>query len=104
MEKKVKIGEIVVSFKANASTPLRYRTLFKTDLLKDMERLQKDNSDTTPVLQLAFVMAKQADASIDLDIYDWLDQFEMIPFYQAMPEILSLWSDSNTTLETSKKK
>lgn len=104
MEKKVTIGEKTIDFKANASTPLRYRSIFKTDLLKDMERLQKDNSDTTPVLQLAYVMAKQANPSIDCDVLDWLDQFEMVPFYQAMPEILALWGENNTTLETSKKK
>lgn len=104
MEKKVTIGDKEVLFKANASTPLRYRAMFKSDLLKDMERLQKENDDTTPVLQLAFVMAKQADPTLNLDIYDWLDQFEMIPFYNAMPEFLALWGESNTSLETSKKK
>ena len=104
MEKKVKIGEIEVSFKANASTPLRYRMLFKSDLLKDIERLQKDNSDTTPVLQLAYVMAKQANPDITDDIVEWLDQFDLIPFYQAMPQFLALWGESKTTLETTKKK
>ena len=104
MEKKVTIGDKEVLFKANASTPLRYRAMFQTDLLKDLEKLQNKTGETTPILQLAYIMAKQADTSINVDIYDWLDQFDIVPFYNAMPEIMGIWGASNTTLENSKKK
>ena len=103
MRKEIKIGEISVTFESSASTPLRYRRLFGSDLIRDMESVQQTN-DTEPVLKLAYVMAKQADSTISDDIVEWLDQFDMIPFFESLPQLIALYTDSNKTLETSKKK
>lgn len=103
MRKEIKIGDIKVTFESSASTPLRYRRMFGSDLIRDMENVQKTN-DTEPILKLAFIMAKQADSTISDDIVEWLDQFDMIPFFESLPQLVALYTESNKTLETSKKK
>lgn len=103
MRKEINIGDIKVTFESSASTPLRYRRMFGSDLIRDMENVQKTN-DTEPILKLAFIMAKQADSTISDDIVEWLDQFDMIPFFESLPQLVALYTESNRTLETSKKK
>ena len=103
MRKEITIGDKTVLFESSASTPLRYRRTFGSDLIRDMESVQKTN-DTEPVLKLAYIMAKQADSTVSDDIVEWLDQFDMIPFFESLPQLIALYSESNKTLETSKKK
>ena len=39
-------------------------------------------------------MACHADPSIQGNINDWLDQFEMFSIYEILPEILELWGSN----------
>lgn len=113
MEKIVNIGGNEILMKATANTPKRYRETFGKDLLIELQKLygQVDKKtgafigevDFSLVENLAFTMARQADDSLD-DQEEWLDQFELVDLYNAMPEILSVWSESTTTLSQPKKK
>ena len=79
------------------------------DDLKDVNRLLKlDPKNTTVesmeiIYELAYVMAKQGDKSLDLSFDEWLDSFEVFPIEQIANETLMLWQKSNTGLSTPKK-
>lgn len=116
VEKTIEIDGKPIQFRASASTPRLYRTLFHRDIFKDLSKLEKSfkkNNDGTSVdfevndLEIfencAYVMAFQADHSIPKDINDWLDQFDMFSIYQILPELLSLWGANLETQVESKK-
>lgn len=102
-----------VKFKATASTAIKYRERFNSDLLKDLLSLYNayDMNATNltyeqleTFLRLAYTMAKQADSSIPDNAEDWLDEFDVFPIEEVFPQILDLWQSSIGTIETSKKK
>ena len=76
MIKQIEIDGKQVSFKASAAIPRIYRMKFQRDIYKDLKALEKsigDNSEESSNLDMfslemfeniAFVMAKHADASI----------------------------------------
>ena len=53
---------------------------------------------------VAFIMARQYDASIPDSVDEWLEQFEMFSIYKVLPAILELWSLNNKTTAVPKKK
>lgn len=97
----VKIGEIEVAFTVNAATPYIYRKMFNEDLLVKMQKLTAENPDTECLYNLAYCMAKQANPNI-LPMEEWLAQFDLTEFYNALPTFLEAWS--NDTKQTSKPK
>ena len=113
MEKTIKIGEYDIVMKATANTPKRYRNEFNKDLLLELQKLFshldfdtgefKGEVDLSLVENLAYIMAKQADPEIGTQD-DFLDRFEVADIYNAMPDILGVWSVSSETLSNSKKK
>ena len=103
MIKQIEIDGKQVSFKASAAIPRIYRMKFQRDIYKDLKVLEKsigDNSEENSNLDMfslemfeniAFVMAKHADASIPNTPEEWLDGFNTFSIYQVLPQLIELW-------------
>lgn len=103
MIKQIEIDGKQVSFKASAAIPRIYRMKFQRDIYKDLKALEKsigDNSEEGSNLDMfslemfeniAFVMAKHADASIPNTPEEWLDGFNTFSIYQMLPQLIELW-------------
>ena len=103
MIKQIEIDGKQVSFKASAAIPRIYRMKFQRDIYKDLKALEKsigDNSEESSNLDMfslemfeniAFVMAKHADASIPNTPEEWLDGFNTFSIYQVLPQLIALW-------------
>ena len=103
MIKQIEIDGKQVSFKASAAIPRIYRMKFQRDIYKDLKALEKsigDNSEEGSNLDMfslemfeniAFVMAKHADASIPNTPEEWLDGFNTFSIYQVLPQLSELW-------------
>ena len=116
MMKKIEIDGKAVAFKASAAIPRIYRIKFQRDIYKDLSVLEKSIGDGDPEKSsldmfslemfenIAYVMAKHADANIPDDPDEWLQGFEMFSIYKVLPAILELWSLNNKTTAVPKKK
>lgn len=115
MIKQIEIDGKQVSFKASAAIPRIYRMKFQRDIYKDLKALEKsigDNSEESFNLDMfslemfeniAFVMAKHADASIPNTPEEWLDGFNTFSIYQVLPQLIELWGlDVQTDVEAKK--
>ena len=101
--KQIGIDGKQVVFKASAAIPRIYRMKFQRDIYKDLKALEKsigDNSEESSNLDMfslemfeniAFVMAKHADASIPNTPEEWLDGFNTFSIYQVLPQLIELW-------------
>ena len=101
--RNIEIDGKQVSFKASAAIPRIYRMKFQRDIYKDLKALEKsigDNSEESSNLDMfslemfeniAFVMAKHADASIPNTPEEWLDGFNTFSIYQVLPQLIELW-------------
>lgn len=102
--KNVAIGDKVVTFGASAGTLRRYRDLTGRDLLGDLQGIDTKKLNTAVLENMAYVMAKQANPEMTEGIDEWLDQFDMVEFMQALPAVLELWANNNVTVSKPKKK
>ena len=103
MIKQIKIDGKQVSFKASAAIPRIYRMKFQRDIYKDLKVLEKsigEGSEESSNLDMfslemfeniAFVMAKHADATIPNTPEEWLDGFNTFSIYQVLPQLIELW-------------
>ena len=101
--RNIEIDGKQVPFKASAAIPRIYRMKFQRDIYKDLKALEKsvgDNSEESSNLDMfslemfeniAFVMAKHADAGIPNTPEEWLDGFNTFSIYQVLPQIIELW-------------
>ena len=115
MIRNVEIDGKQVPFKASAAIPRIYRMKFQRDIYKDLRALEKsvgDNSEESSNLDMfslemfeniAFVMAKHADASIPNTPEEWLDGFNTFSIYQVLPQLIELWGLNVQTDIESKK-
>ena len=115
MIKQIEIDGKQVSFKASAAIPRIYRMKFQRDIYKDLKALEKsigDNSEESSNLDMfslemfeniAFVMAKHADASIPNTPEEWLDGFNTFSIYQVLPQLIELWGQNVQTDVEAKK-
>ena len=115
MIKQIEIDGKQVSFKASAAIPRIYRMKFQRDIYKDLKALEKsigDNSEEGSNLDMfslemfeniAFVMAKHADASIPNTPEEWLDGFNTFSIYQVLPQLIELWGLNVQTNVEAKK-
>lgn len=113
--RKIEIDGQEVAFKASAAIPRIYRLKFQRDIYKDIAALEKsiDESDSenssldTFSLEMfeniAFVMAKHADANIPDTVEDWLDNFNTFSIYQVLPQLIELWGLNIKTDAEAKK-
>ena len=103
MIRNIEIDGKQVLFKASAAIPRIYRMKFQRDIYKDLRALEKsvgDNSEESSNLDMyslemfeniAFIMAKHADASIPNTPEEWLDGFNTFSIYQVLPQLIELW-------------
>lgn len=115
MIRNIEIDGKQVPFKASAAIPRIYRMKFQRDIYKDLRALEKsvgDNSEGSSNLDMfslemfeniAFVMAKHADASIPNTPEEWLDGFNTFSIYQVLPQLIELWGLNVQTDIESKK-
>ena len=113
--KKIEIDGKEVAFKASAAIPRIYRLKFQRDIYKDLRSLEKSvgsgdeqNSDLDLFSlemfeNIAYIMAKHADASIPDTPEEWLDDFNTFSIYQVLPELIELWG-LNVQTEVEAKK
>ena len=103
MIKQIEIDGKQVSFKASAAIPRIYRMKFQRDIYKGLKALEKsigESSEESSNLDMfslemfeniAFVMAKHADATIPNTPEEWLDGFNTFSIYQVLPQLIELW-------------
>ncbi len=113
--KKIEIDGVEVAFKASAAIPRIYRLKFQRDIYKDIALLEKSIDDSDPensnldtfslemFENIAYIMAKHADANIPDTVEDWLDQFGTFSIYQVLPQLIELWGLNIKTDAESKK-
>ncbi len=113
--KKIDIDGVEVAFKASAAIPRIYRLKFQRDIYKDIALLEKSIDDENPEASnldtfslemfenIAYIMAKHADANIPDTVEDWLDQFNTFSIYQVLPELIELWGLNIKTDAEAKK-
>ena len=101
--RNIEIDGKQVAFKASAAIPRIYRLKFQRDIYKDLRALEKsignedENSSNLDLFSLemfeniAFVMAKHADATIPNTPEEWLDGFNTFSIYQVLPQLIELW-------------
>ena len=114
--KKIEIDGQEVAFKASAAIPRIYRLKFQRDIYKDLRSLEKSIGNEDPknsnldlfnlemFENIAFVMAKHADATIPDSPEEWLDGFNTFSIYQVLPQLIELWGLNGKTDVESKKK
>ena len=114
--KNIDIDGKQVAYKASAAIPRIYRLKFQRDIYKDLKLLEKsigeedENSSNLDLFSLemfeniAFVMAKHADATIPNTPEEWLDGFNTFSIYQVLPQLIELWGlNVQTDVEAKKK-
>ncbi len=113
--KKIEIDGVEVAFKASAAIPRIYRLKFQRDIYNDISLLEKSIDDSDPensnldtfslemFENIAYIMAKHADANIPDTVEDWLDQFGTFSIYQVLPQLIELWGLNIKTDAESKK-
>lgn len=114
--KNIDIDGKQVAFKASAAIPRIYRLRFQRDIYKDLKLLEKsigaedENSSNLDLFSLemfeniAFIMAKHADATIPNTPEEWLDGFNTFSIYQVLPQLIELWGlNVQTDVEAKKK-
>ena len=115
MTRKIEIDGKEVPFRASAAIPRIYRMKFHRDIYKDLHELEKSIGDGNPenssldmfslemFENIAYIMAKHADASIPDNPEDWLDEFNTFSIYQVLPQLIQLWGLNTQTDIESKK-
>lgn len=113
--KKIVIDDKEVAFKASAAIPRIYRLRFQRDIYRDLSLLEKavkENDEGESNLDMfslemfeniAYIMAKHADANIPDTPEEWLDQFSTFSIYKVLPELIKLWGLNLQTEAESKK-
>lgn len=116
MTKKIEIDGKEVLFKDSAAIPRIYRIKFQRDIYKDLSALEKaigknvEDASTLDTFSLemfeniAYVMAKHADANIPDTPEEWLDGFNTFSIYQVLPQLIELWGLNVQTDVSAKKK
>lgn len=104
MHKEIEIDGRNVEFTANAATPFRFKQVFRKDLLTILGSGGNEGESIEAVMQLAFIMAKQAEKTdmnkLNEEMFiTWLEGFSPMAFIDKAEDILSVYTDS--TLGTS---
>ena len=115
IQKNITIDGIDVPFKASATVPRLYRLKFRRDIYQDFAALQKsvgENIEESSALDIeslevfeniAYIMAKHADAAIPASPDEWLEQFNTFSIYEILPQLIDLWGLNVETQVKSKK-
>ena len=115
IQKNITFDVIDVPFKASAAVPRLYRLKFRRDIYQDFAALQKsvgENTEKSSALDIeslevfeniAYIMAKHADAAIPASPDEWLEQFNTFSIYEILPQLIDLWGLNVETQVKSKK-
>ena len=115
IQKNIPIDGIDVPFKASAAVPRLYRLKFRRDIYQDFAALQKsvgENTEESSALDIeslevfeniAYIMAKHANAAIPASPDEWLEQFNTFSIYEILPQLIDLWGLNVETQVKSKK-
>lgn len=115
VKKEIEIDGRLVPFRASATIPRLYRAQFRRDIFKDLQRLARNVEESQKAgntleiedLELfenvAYIMAKHADASQPDTPEEWLDQFQTFSIYKVLPQLLELWGLNMETQVQAKK-
>ena len=115
IQKNITIDGIDVPFKASATVPRLYRLKFRRDIYQDFAALQKSVGENTEEFSaldieslevfenIAYIMAKHADAAIPASPDEWLEQFNTFSIYEILPQLIDLWGLNVETQVQSKK-
>lgn len=108
MYKDVKMGSHTVPMVANAATVIRYRQIFKRDLLLLFGKGDKESDFTG---ELAFVMAMQAAkadmSKLNAESYiEWAEGFDALDLFsqETSDAIVDLFTSQQETIVEEKKK
>ena len=115
IKKTITVDGIEVPFKASAAVPRLYRIKFRRDIYKDFAALQTsvqegDEEGSTLDIEslevfenIAYIMAKHADAAIPASPDEWLEQVNTFSIYEILPQLIDLWGLNVETQVKSKK-
>ena len=116
-DKIINIDGKDVRFRATGSTPRLYRTIIGKDIFSDMQKLSdvKEGEQMSPEAMtvfenIAYIMARHGaiadgkEKEFPQKIDEWLDGFDLMGFYNILPQILELWAADVEQKSTSKKK
>lgn len=114
MFREIKVGDKIVPMLANGATALRYRHVFKRDIIKELSEAQEDMSKgVNSIPELAFIMAmaaKAKDGEVDMNLLneekyiEWLEDFGPMDLPMAAEEITNLYAGNSITDSEPKKK
>lgn len=114
MEKTIIIDGRQVTFKSSGALPKRYKMQFGRDYFSDMlamksmsEEIVDGNGEMQSVnfdlfYDIAWTLAKTADNSIP-DPVSWLDEFDVFPIADILPQIQELITVSISSNNAKKK-
>ena len=114
--KNIEIDGRPVAFNASAAVPRIYRARFGRDLFEDlsvlMDAVEKSSAESSTLSvkaltmfeDIAYTMAKHADASVPETPEEWLDGFNIFSIYGILPQIVEMWKLNSATTSESKKK
>lgn len=115
MKQNIEIDGKQVPFRASAAIPRIYRMKFHRDIYKDLRTLEKSLGEGNPeessldmfslemFENIAYIMAKHADAAVPDSPEEWLDGFNTFSIYQVLPKLIELWGLNTQTDVQSKK-
>ena len=129
LERTITIDGKPVKFRASAAVPRMYMALTGSDIFSDIGTLaeqfhppkpeedaqQETDGQQKPTVDLkdlakmsvfeniAYIMAKHADAAIPASPDEWLEQFNTFSIYEILPQLIDLWGLNVETQVKSKK-
>lgn len=105
----VKIGEKEYRMSCAASVNINYYNIFHEDFLSMMNP-EEPTKAITPFIQMAFVMAKQAELGFaetskltKNDFAAWMEEFTVADLFAAVGDIQALYLSSTSGTVNSKK-
>jgi hypothetical protein len=114
MRSVIRIGKREVAVESNAATAIRYKQIFKRELLKDLAMLENvEDVDKLDAIEytskLAYVMnmqnRKEIKEASEEGYIAWMEEFEEADFQDpaAITSILNVWNRNITTTSELKK-
>ena len=110
METTIEINGKEHKFRLSAASTYIYHQKFGKDLLREFKKMRKnkkgdlDDGTIDTLSEVAYIAAKQADLSVPDDVASWLDQFDLLDYYQLiLPEVFRLWQKTTETKVAPKK-
>ena len=108
MRSVIRIGQREVAVESNAATAIRYKQIFKRELLKDLAKLENvEDVDKLDAIEytskLAYVMnmqnRKEIKEASEEGYIAWMEEFEEADFQNpaAITSILNVWNRNITT-------